>query len=345
MIKRKHLQKMQNKGGMEEIDDPVPTVVSYTKSFEEDPYSVTEDFAKAWSQMVMKIEIYEYNRETSEDDLKDTIEVDLSYFLFPQSPIDDQWEFENIKVYSVNYLKLKITTDQPMLSEFIRKKLNPLQIFILAAKDVPGKTDPKYLPIYTVWKFVDGSSFQTSSLPQSDFCKFMHKHVILVGEKDPVEFKEQLASRTLDLELHDCEEEIKEGEQEAKFSYGLAKFHLKDFLNQYWNELKLRSDVFPVKRALVNNEGNLNLNTTARQEERAIEKSSPYLINGTFYVISVELAYNIGEFDEEKEIKNMNKQLAEGEGQEAEEPPEEPDQQKDEDEKQESIENQEVNIY
>ena len=103
--------------------------------------------------------------------------------------------------------------------------------------------------------------------------------------------------------------------------------------------------MFPVKRALVNNEGNLNLNTTARQEERAIEKSSPYLINGTFYVISVELAYNIGEFDEEKEIKNMNKQLAEGEGQEAEEPPEEPDQQKDEDEKQESIENQEVNIY
>lgn len=37
-----------------------------------------------------------------------------------------------------------------MLSEFLRKKLNPLQIFILAAKDVPEKTDPKFLPVYTV---------------------------------------------------------------------------------------------------------------------------------------------------------------------------------------------------
>ena len=129
---------------------PIPTVVSFTKSFEENAYSITEEVAKAWSQMVLKIEVFEYNRETSEDYLKDTIEVDLSYFLFPESQINDQWMFENIKVYSINYIQLKITTDQPMLSEFIRKKLNPLQIFILAAKDVPGKTDPKYLPIYTV---------------------------------------------------------------------------------------------------------------------------------------------------------------------------------------------------
>ena len=61
----------------------------------------------------------------------------------------------------------------------------------------------------------------------------MHKHVFLIGEKDPVEFKEQLASQTLDLELHDCDEEVKEGDEVPKFSYGRAKFHLKDLLNQH----------------------------------------------------------------------------------------------------------------
>lgn len=90
-----------------------------------------------------------------------------------------------------------------MLSEFLRKKLNPLQVFILAAKDVPEKLDPKFLPIYTVCKFVDGRTFSTIKLPQTDFCKWMHKHVYLVGGKDPHEFREQLASKTLDLELHD----------------------------------------------------------------------------------------------------------------------------------------------
>uniref|UniRef100_A0A7S3KUT2 Uncharacterized protein n=1 Tax=Euplotes crassus TaxID=5936 RepID=A0A7S3KUT2_EUPCR len=72
--------------------------------------------------------------------------------------------------------------------------------------------------------------------------------------------------------------------------------------------MKLRSDVFPVKRELVNTENNLNLNTTARKEERAIEKFSPYLVNGTFYVISVDLAYNIGEFDEEEEFSKLKPQ-------------------------------------
>jgi hypothetical protein len=81
--------------------------------------------------------------------------------------------------------------------------------------------------------------------------------------------------------------------------------------------MKLRSDVFPVKRAVLNNEGNLNLNTTAKKEERSIEKSSPYLINGTFYVISVDLAYNIGEFDEKEELQKLRPK----EGEEAAEPP------------------------
>ena len=136
----------------------------------------------------------------------------------------------------------------------------------------------------------------------------------LLENKDPAEFREQLSSRTLDLELHDWDEEVKDPTEKPKFSYGLAKFHLKDLLNPHCKNMKLRSDVFPVKRALLNNENNLDLNTTARKEERAIEKSSPYLTNGTFYIISVDLAYNIGEFDEAKEIEALKQKLVETEG-------------------------------
>lgn len=302
--KKKAPPKDAKKGAMEEIDDPRPTVVKYTKNFEDSPLRVTEDVAKKWSDFIMRIEIYEYNREATEDKLKDTLNIDLSFFLFPLSPVQEEWEFDTLKIYSLNYLKLKITANNAMLSEFLRKKLNPLQIFILAAKDVPFKTEPKYLPIYTICKFVDGQTFRTVDYPQTDFCKWMHKHVFLVGQKDPVMFAEQLASRTLNLELHDCDEEVKD-DTTPKFSYGLAKFHLKDLLNPHCFNMKLRSDVFPVKRAVLNNEDNLNLNTTAKKEERAIEKSSPYLINGTFYVISVDLAYNIGEFDEKEELAKL----------------------------------------
>ena len=299
---------------MDEIDDPTPTVVKFTKNFEDSPLRVTEELAHKWSEMVMRIDVYEYNRETNEDKLKDSIELDLSFFLFSQTATYNEWEFEKLKLYCINYLKIKIWANNPMLSEFLRKKLNPLQIFILAAKDVPEKTDPKFLPVYTVWRFVDGQSFKTIKLPQLNFWKWMHKHVYLVGGKDPHEFREQLSSKTLDLELHDWDEEVKDPTENPKFSFGLAKFHLKDLLNPHCSNMKLRSDVFPVKRALLNNEKNLDLNTTARKEERAIEKSSPYLINGTYYVISVDLAYNIGEFDEAKELEELKRKLTEEEG-------------------------------
>jgi hypothetical protein len=46
----------------------------------------------------------------------------------------------------------------------------------------------------------------------------------------------------------------------------------------------------------------LDLNTTARKNERTIEKSSPYLINATYAVITADLSYPIGSFNEELEL-------------------------------------------
>ena len=72
---------------------------------------------------------------------------------------------------------------------------------------------------------------------------------------------------------------------DQNFSVGVAGFTFKDFLRPFCRELKLRSDVFPKKKAEVDNTQNLDLNTTARKNEKTIEKFSPYLINATYCVI------------------------------------------------------------
>lgn len=167
--KKKAAPKDPKKAGLEEIDDPVPTTVKLSKRFEDNPFKFTEEAAHKWSEFVMRVDVYEYDREANVDKLRDSVDIDLSFFLFPSEPTSNEWEFETLKVYSVNYLKVNISSNNALLSEFLRKKLNPLQIFILAAKDVPFKTDPKFKPIYTVCKFVDGRNFQTRGFPQSDF--------------------------------------------------------------------------------------------------------------------------------------------------------------------------------
>jgi hypothetical protein len=70
-----------------------------------------------------------------------------------------------------------------------------------------------------------------------------------VGLHDPVLFKELLATNLFRAELHDCDEIVApEDEKDAKFSVGCAKFSLKDFLRPNCKDLKLRSDIFPMKR-------------------------------------------------------------------------------------------------
>ena len=90
---------------------------------------------------------------------------------------------------------------------------------------------------------------------------------------------------------------------------GVAGFTFKDFLRPFCRELKLRSDVFPKKKAEVDHTQNLDLNTTARKNEKTIEKFSPYLINATYCVIQANLSYPIGSFNLENELSAAQSQL------------------------------------
>ena len=93
--------------------------------------------------------------------------------------------------------------------------------------------------------------------------------MFLIGDMDHVLLREMLATNICNVELHDCDEYIKneEGAKVAIFSAGKAKFTFRDFLRKNCLELKLRSDVFPLKRDEVDNTKNLDLNTTARKGE------------------------------------------------------------------------------
>ena len=71
------------------------------------------------------------------------------------------WKFDKMQAMQLNYLNLGITSEQPLLSEFYRKKLNPLQINLVSIKDIPFKTEPKYTPIYASLEFIDGAKFTT----------------------------------------------------------------------------------------------------------------------------------------------------------------------------------------
>jgi len=68
----------------------------------------------------------------------------------------------------------------------------------------------------------------------------------------------------------------------------------------------LRSDVFPLKRDEVDNTQNLDLNTTARKNEKTVEKASPYLVNSTYAVLIANLARPIALFDEKTELELLN---------------------------------------
>lgn len=120
-------------------------------------------------------------------------------------------------------------------------------------------------------------------MPQQKNCRFLQKHVFLVGLMNSVQLKELLSTELLRVILHDNDEYTDHEEQE--FSVGQASFTLKDFLRPFTQELRLRSDVFPLKRAVVDDTNNLDLNKTARRSEKTVERFCPYLVNSTYAVI------------------------------------------------------------
>ena len=102
--------------------------------------------------------------------------------------------------------------------------------------------------------------------------------------------------------VHDNDEYLAANDAERHFTVGQASFTFRDFLRPFTQELKLRSDVFQVKRSIVDQTNNLDLNKTAQRNEQGVERYSPYLVNSTYAVLSANLAYPIGMFSLVREL-------------------------------------------
>lgn len=174
-----------------------------------------------------------------------------------------EWKYDKLKTLQIQQLTINLEFDVPLLSNYLRKKLNPLQLTVLGFKDVPAKTGPEYKPIYSSVQFVDGTEYKTHEVPQSSTCKFNHQHVYLVGRFDAAQIKELFATKLIKIYLHDSDEY--NSEPEKVFGKGQASFTFRDFLRPNCKELKLRSDVFPTKRTPEDTTKQLDLNTTAKK--------------------------------------------------------------------------------
>lgn len=112
-----------------------------------------------------------------------------------------------------------------------------------------------------------------------------------------------MATKTVNLFLHDCDEHVLSKDSDATFALGKAQFSLRDFLRPNVRELKLRSDVFPMKKVVPDNTLQLDLNSTARKNDKVIDKFSPYMSNMTYFVIKAELAHPIGAPDDKAKMR------------------------------------------
>lgn len=146
-------------GALEEITDNRPRIISFTKDFGPEelaqPIRINEAIANHLAALEMEIQVIDVNRETQEETLTETLRIDLSCLLFPSQAFEYEWEYDRLKAMPIHYLKVKISADKGLLSEFLRKKLNPCQLTVVAAKNVPYKVEPRFKPIYMVCKFID----------------------------------------------------------------------------------------------------------------------------------------------------------------------------------------------
>lgn len=64
-------------------------------------------------------------------------------------------------------------------------------------------------------------------------------------------------------------------------------------MRPFCREVKLRADVHPTKKEMIDNTNNLDLNNTAKKADKCFDKFSPYMQHMTYFVMNVQLAASI----------------------------------------------------
>lgn len=116
-----------------------------------------------------------------------------------------QFEFfsDKIKIAQVESFRLTVTADKELLTPMFKDYLNPLEVCILGAKEMPvnNSSYDKYEPVYVQTKFFDGTIIKTHEQPHAATCKWAYKQVILVGLMNPIKLAEELKSYPLTVRM------------------------------------------------------------------------------------------------------------------------------------------------
>ena len=115
---------------LEDIADNRARTVNYEKDFAADNngvgLEVTEDVAIKFSEAILNLQVFDIDKETQDEILMETIQIDLSGLLYQQGALDMSWKFDKMQAQQLNYLHLTVKSEQALLSDFYRKKLNPM---------------------------------------------------------------------------------------------------------------------------------------------------------------------------------------------------------------------------
>lgn len=98
---------------------------------------------------------------------------------------------------------MTISADKELLTPLYKDYLNPLEICIVGAKEMPTNNSGynKHEPVYVQAKFFDGTIIKTHELPHGATYRWMYKQVILVGFMDPIKLMEDLKSIPLQVNI------------------------------------------------------------------------------------------------------------------------------------------------
>ncbi|KAL4490305.1 hypothetical protein ABPG72_004344 [Tetrahymena utriculariae] len=178
-----------------------PNTLVFEKDF--DPIRVDDDFCKN----LTKKEFYIYFVNSEDSKIKQEIYIDYSQLLSINSE-KPEFEYSNNKllIIEIEDFKFKLIADKPLLQPLYKHYLNPLEIEIVGAKDLPVNTDKKYEPCYVQYKFFDGNQAKTVEKLQKNTIKWGSKHVFLCGLLDQVDLVERIASHYVKMEVHDKDE-------------------------------------------------------------------------------------------------------------------------------------------
>lgn len=132
-------------GALEEITDDRPREIKFVRDWggEDVKVKVSENVAHYLEATCLQIQVLQTDRETQEDSLLEEKSLDLSELLFRQD--QDallEWRFDKWATPALLYMNISLQVDQPLLTSFLRKKLNPLQVNLVACKSIPYKTEP-----------------------------------------------------------------------------------------------------------------------------------------------------------------------------------------------------------